>query len=265
MAARRDPRARSCAARRARAGARRAPIRRRAARCSPARRCRMRRRSASIRRRSASASFGEVYVALTGVLEQLRIDRSVDLERRAGAGRARARRPSSARRDARGRRCGTGDRATLGVRGAHAARRRSFPRVTRRCATTRSAAGSATGSRRSPASIRVTKPFYVGASIAHDNTFLRLRYARDTALASWPRSPRGIDSDCDGAPCGLENPQADRALRRRRAHRRRVDARTSRSTSASSSSVARDVWLGVAYHTPPGLRDPDRARRARWT
>lgn len=101
-------------------------------------------------------------------------------------------------------------------------------------------------------SFRVTSRFYFGASLSHDNTFLDLRYARDTALANG-YGPRGIDSDCgDGARCGIENPAASELYR--------VDVR-SPLLSASNfrvnlgllAEIYPDVLLGVAYHTPPGF------------
>ena len=81
-------------------GRRRAPIRRRAAPCSPARRCHTRRRSGSIPRRSASGVVDEVYVAVTGVVDQLHIDLAAFggaglSSRPAAAARHRARRPAS--------------------------------------------------------------------------------------------------------------------------------------------------------------------------
>lgn len=100
-------------------------------------------------------------------------------------------------------------------------------------------------------SIRVTKKFFVGAHIAHDNTFLRLRYTRDSALANCP-DPGSPACDCAGAACGFENPLADEAYD--------VDVRSPyvsggnlKVTVGFVAEVYRDVWLGVAYHTPPGF------------
>jgi long-subunit fatty acid transport protein len=100
-------------------------------------------------------------------------------------------------------------------------------------------------------SLRVTSKFHFGASLSHENTFLRLRYARDTALEAG-RGPDGIESDCGGSRCGVENPEATELYD--------VDV-ASRLVSTSNLkvhlgtvfSVYPDVWIGVAYHTPPGL------------
>lgn len=95
-------------------------------------------------------------------------------------------------------------------------------------------------------SLRLTGRILVGASVAHENSSLRLRYARDTALE------RGIAGDCDGAPCGLENPAA----------RELYDVDVSTPLLATTNlrvnvgavvRVGPDVWLAVAYHTPPGF------------
>ncbi len=101
------------------------------------------------------------------------------------------------------------------------------------------------------ASVRATNSFFVGASLSHDNTLLHLRYARDTALAAG-HGPGGIDSDCEGAPCGIENPAASELFD--------VRVRTGwLSTSNLRINIGaviqpfKDVWFGIAYHTPPGL------------
>jgi hypothetical protein len=100
-------------------------------------------------------------------------------------------------------------------------------------------------------SLRVTSKFYFGASLSHENTFLRLRYARDTALEAG-NGPGGIGSDCGGSPCGVENPEATEIYD--------VDVASPWfSTSnlkvnlGTAFSVYPDVWIGLAYHTPPGF------------
>jgi hypothetical protein len=106
------------------------------------------------------------------------------------------------------------------------------------------------------ASIKVTNEIYFGASLSHQNTSLQLRYARDTALeagASPDGTGRGIGGDCgDGGPCTLEDPRATEIYD--------VDVRSpTLSTSNLRVNVggvvqlARNMWLGVAYHTPPGF------------
>lgn len=101
-------------------------------------------------------------------------------------------------------------------------------------------------------SIRFGGSFYFGLSLAIHTSFLELRYARDTALAAGNDPSRGFGSDCDGAPCGVENPAA--------AERYDVSARTDIvalenvvATLGIAVRLAKDVWLGVSYHAPPGL------------
>jgi hypothetical protein len=100
-------------------------------------------------------------------------------------------------------------------------------------------------------SIKLTGDLFVGAGVTHQNTFLRLRYARDTALERG-LGPGGVTSDCGGAPCGLGNPEAT--------ERYDLDVRSpSLSTSnlrvniGAIYQLSRDLWLAVGYHTPPGL------------
>jgi hypothetical protein len=100
-------------------------------------------------------------------------------------------------------------------------------------------------------SLKLTDDIFVGATVSHQNTFLRLHYARDTALENG-HGPGGVDSDCGGAPCGVSNPQAT--------ENDDIDV-TSPTLSTSNLAVtiggvmqiAHDIWLGVAYHTPPGF------------
>jgi len=103
------------------------------------------------------------------------------------------------------------------------------------------------------ASIKLTDELSFGVSLALESTYLRLRYARDTALAAGNDPMRGVTSDCGGAPCGLENPLATEQYD--------VDVNSS-FLSASDAlrpniglmyELAKDVFLGVAYHMPPGL------------
>ncbi len=102
------------------------------------------------------------------------------------------------------------------------------------------------------ASVRITKRLYVGVSIAGQANYLKLRYARDTALEAGRDVDRGIDSDCGGAPCGVENPLADEQ------YEIKADSGLF-STSIIAVNLgavvrlAKDTWLGVGYHVPPGL------------
>jgi len=103
------------------------------------------------------------------------------------------------------------------------------------------------------ASIRFSSRFYFGLSLAAQYSHLIMRYARDTALEAGRDPARGIQSDCGGVPCGVENPAATEGYQ--------VDVNTGL-LSASNVLAAnvgvvvmlhRDVWLGLAYHAPPGL------------
>jgi len=102
------------------------------------------------------------------------------------------------------------------------------------------------------ATFKVSSRIYFGASFAHDVTFLRLRYARDTALAEG-FGPRGITSDCGGAPCGIENPLADEHYDVDVRSRNLLSFENFRVNLGVLVQIYRDVWLGIGYHTPPGL------------
>jgi hypothetical protein len=99
------------------------------------------------------------------------------------------------------------------------------------------------------ASYKVADILFVGASLSHQNTFLRLQYVRDSALES-PLGPSGVM--CGAAPCGIGNPAAAQTWD--------VDVRSpGLSTSNLKVNIGvlvqlgRDMWLGVGYHTPPGF------------
>lgn len=101
-------------------------------------------------------------------------------------------------------------------------------------------------------SFRISNRFHAGVSLALRPSFLRLKFARDTALAAGRDPMRGIASDCNGAPCGVENPYAT--------ERYDVDVRSAYvaldnvvGTLGVVVRLAKDVWLGVSYQTPPGL------------
>jgi hypothetical protein len=100
-------------------------------------------------------------------------------------------------------------------------------------------------------SLRLPGNFFFGASVSHENTFLRLRYARDTALDAG-FGAGGVTSDCGGAPCGVENPAATETYD--------VDVATPLLATSNLKvhlgtvfRVYPDVWVGLAYHTPPGF------------
>jgi len=100
-------------------------------------------------------------------------------------------------------------------------------------------------------SLKLTNDLYVGAGVSHQNTFLRMRYARDTALDRG-LGAGGVTSDCGGAPCGLGNPLAD--------ERYTIDVQSATLSTSNLRvnigaiyQLSRDMWLALSYHTPPGL------------
>jgi hypothetical protein len=99
------------------------------------------------------------------------------------------------------------------------------------------------------ASYKVADILFVGASLSHQNMFLRLQYTRDSALES-AQGPGGVL--CRGAPCGIGNPDA--------AQKWDVDVQSPTLSTSNLKvnigvlvQIAHDVWLGVGYHTPPGF------------
>lgn len=100
-------------------------------------------------------------------------------------------------------------------------------------------------------SLRLTSALYFGVSVSHENTFVRLRYARDTALEAG-RGPGGIESDCAGAPCGVENPAATE-LYDADVRSAWLSADNLRVNLGTVIRLYPDIWLGLAYHAPPGL------------
>lgn len=97
------------------------------------------------------------------------------------------------------------------------------------------------------ASYKVANELFVGASLSHQTTFLRLSYVRDSALESAGGAGSVICNDTTA--CGYGNPDA--------AETWNVDVRSpALSTSNLRVNIGvvfqyHDVWLGVAYHTPP--------------
>lgn len=100
-------------------------------------------------------------------------------------------------------------------------------------------------------SIRLTDWIYFGLSLDGGPTYLHLHYARDTALERG-HGAGGVDSDCNGSPCGVGNAVA--------AEHYDVNVQTSLFSTSSLIlnvgvlvNVEKDVWFGISYHTPPGL------------
>jgi len=95
-------------------------------------------------------------------------------------------------------------------------------------------------------SLRVSGSFYFGVSLSHDVSYLRLRYARDTALDV------GLDADCLGQPCGIEN-DAAAEIYDIKVRSKRVSTENLAVNLGVAIQLARDFWLGLAYHNTPGF------------
>jgi long-subunit fatty acid transport protein len=100
-------------------------------------------------------------------------------------------------------------------------------------------------------SFKVSGSFYFGFGVSHETSFLRLKYDRDSALANG-RGPNGVDSDCGGMACGVGNPLAAEHYN---LHVRTpfVSGGNIKVTVGFMARLYTDVWLALAYHTPPGL------------
>lgn len=190
-------------------------------------------------------STDQLYISVTGVLDQLRIS----LDRLDGGTLV----PGSTVRDTEAGGGGmfavlyhiAGD-FTLGF-AAHATPPESFPTGQNALQYHVLGGGEHDYLATAGASYKVADMLYVGASLSHQNTFLKLSYARDSAL----ESNVGPDSvPCGGTPCGVGNPGATEQWQ--------VDVRSPwlstsnlRVNIGALVQIVRDVWLGVAYHTPP--------------
>lgn len=90
--------------------------------------------------------------------------------------------------------------------------------------------------------------FGIGISLRYSS--LELAFLRDTALEG---GSAGIDGDCDGSPCGIENPAAAER------YHVEVDSPSLLTTKNLVLNVgvmyqlARDWWLGAHYQSPPGF------------
>jgi long-subunit fatty acid transport protein len=99
--------------------------------------------------------------------------------------------------------------------------------------------------------VKLTDELMFGLSLSAQKRQLHLRYQRDTALANG-HGPGGLDSDCGGAPCGIENPAAAETY----------DVQVQSQLLSTDALVANigllwiitpTTFLAVAYHGPPGL------------
>lgn len=108
---------------------------------------------------------------------------------------------------------------------------------------------------------RPVRQVILGAGLSLMGSTMEMSFARDTALEA---GTAGVNSDCNGAPCGIENPQA--------AQRYDIEVATLGAKPfvlgdfLSTQNIAltigvmfdlgRDWWLGASYMSPPGLLDP---------
>jgi hypothetical protein len=90
---------------------------------------------------------------------------------------------------------------------------------------------------------------YVGVSVGLQKTYLRLRYARDTALAAGA-GPGGVNSACNGAPCGAGNPAAAETYDIK-VHSPSVVGATTANLGLAYE-LMHGVFLAVSYHLPLG-------------
>jgi hypothetical protein len=196
-------------------------------------------------------AFDEVYVALAGVLDQVHIDlEKVDLSGAHTPGaKVRDVEPSPAAMLAFIYHL-AGEAVTLGFE-ARTAPRESFPEGRNALRYHTLGGGQRDWMASVGASIKVTGDLFFGASLSHQNSFLRLQYARDTALDAGTGA-QGVASDCGGAPCGIENPLATE-LYDIDVHSPAFATANLKVSVGALYQIARDTWIGVGYHTPPGL------------
>ena len=102
-------------------------------------------------------------------------------------------------------------------------------------------------------SLRITSKVFFGIGLALQTEYLKLRYSRDTALDAARDPSRGIASDCGGVPCGVENPLAEERYEIDVASGGGLSTANVVPTLSGVVQVAKDVWVGLAWHMPPGL------------
>lgn len=184
----------------------------------------------------------QIYVALTGVVDQLRID----LDDIALDG-TRTGRPRVASTElSPGAMFGiiyhlAGDQVTLGAE-ARLNPRESFPSDHDGLRYHTLGDGQRDWLASVGASFKLANDWFVGASLSYQNTSLRLRFARDLALE---QDRQFVIAN------GFENPELAEIYD--------VDVQ-SRGALANlkvnigvAYQIARDTWLAIGYHTPPGL------------
>ncbi len=103
--------------------------------------------------------------------------------------------------------------------------------------------------------IRITDDILFGAGLSLAYSWFSLDYDRDTALAGGRDTERGVDGECDGERCGLENPAA--AQRHELSLRTGgvgdvFDTRNVALTVSALYQLAEGWWLGASFVQPPG-------------
>jgi hypothetical protein len=100
------------------------------------------------------------------------------------------------------------------------------------------------------AAYRPIRRFYVGGAVSLSRNRVRLAFSRDTALEAGRDPARGVDSDCGGAPCGVENPAAaeDYVIDASPVSLVAADNLTFRISTLVE--VYRDWWVGATWRLP---------------
>ncbi|HEY4244792.1 MAG TPA: hypothetical protein VGM88_33485 [Kofleriaceae bacterium] len=80
-------------------------------------------------------------------------------------------------------------------------------------------------------SLKLTGDIFVGASLSHDNTFLRMHYLRDTGTTEAP-------ADAEDDVIVARSPW--------------LSSLNLMLNVGAAVQIQKDVWIGVGYHTPPG-------------
>lgn len=102
----------------------------------------------------------------------------------------------------------------------------------------------------------MSRPVFIGASLSIAPLDLQLRFARDTALENGSNTTDGINSDCGGAPCGLENPEASEMYDVDVASPSILSTDTLALTVGAIAEVASGWWVALSYMSPPGFLSP---------
>ena len=96
--------------------------------------------------------------------------------------------------------------------------------------------------------------FGLGLSLGFSS--FRLELARDTALENGTAGPRGLMGDCNGSPCGHENPAASQRIEIDVGTKSLGELFTGKNLALSAGVLVRpygDWWIGLSYVSPPGV------------